>query len=842
MKNTIRHLILLVLMTPCAVYAASFTQEHIQKTMSELGAYDYGEDPTPKHTVTQIIQFVNDKPPLRLFTEEQMIALLQSDTISLAAEQFICQQLWIIGSDASMPVLEKMLRDAKTVEMACHALCTHPSENVNRVLRDALARVPDASKVCIVTLLGNRKDAASVERLIELIGDENVQVAQAAARALGKIGGDQAAEAIRKARNVAEEAMHVVLTEAYLNCAEGYVADKQSARALAIYTALWDSAEPLLTRRATLTGAIHTGDSRAVDLMLAAIRQEDPILRATAIAGSFALPGIEVTRKLVAAGETASPSTKVQLIQALLERNDSIAKDAITTAACSSDVDVRLVAFDALSVRDDAATTKLLCDALDKATTATESDAIMAALQRMPGEQVDEAILDGTMKAAESTKPRLLQVIGTRGYAPAVPKLLELCRDKDATVASAALKTVGTLASHEAMSPLLDLLAMSHDQPDQVLRAITAVIRRSEAQQAKIAKLIHERLDGATAIPTRCALLRLLAVIPNARSLQCLAAAAEEEEPSVRDIAIRTLAKYPDPAAIGVLVQVFQDSEGVHRTLALRGCVRLLEKAETPPLSVYEQLVSHAATPAEKKLLLSGLAKLRHPKARELIEGYLNDETVQVEAELALASIRGETVSWEAVPGEAVPLFDGKSFAGWEGDTVKTWRIEEGAITAGSRQKSAPRNEFLATTRAYGNFDLRLKFKITGNRNVNAGVQIRSKRVPNHHEVSGYQADIGDKVDGHLYDESRRNRMLATPDAEVLKKAQAAVGADGWHTYRIRAEGDRIILWRNGVKTVDYVEKDAGIERTGIIAVQIHGGMRAVIAYKDIEIKELPSE
>ncbi len=29
-------------------------------------------------------------------------------------------------------------------------------------------------------------------------------------------------------------------------------------------------------------------------------------------------------------------------------------------------------------------------------------------------------------------------------------------------------------------------------------------------------------------------------------------------------------------------------------------------------------------------------------------------------------------------------LFDGKTFDGWEGDTEKTWRIEDGAIVGGS--------------------------------------------------------------------------------------------------------------------------------------------------------------
>jgi hypothetical protein len=50
-----------------------------------------------------------------------------------------------------------------------------------------------------------------------------------------------------------------------------------------------------------------------------------------------------------------------------------------------------------------------------------------------------------------------------------------------------------------------------------------------------------------------------------------------------------------------------------------------------------------------------------------------------------------------AADDKPVSLFDGKTFAGWEGDTEKTWRIEDGAIVGGSLDTTVPRNEFLWT-------------------------------------------------------------------------------------------------------------------------------------------------
>jgi hypothetical protein len=188
---------------------------------------------------------------------------------------------------------------------------------------------------------------------------------------------------------------------------------------------------------------------------------------------------------------------------------------------------------------------------------------------------------------------------------------------------------------------------------------------------------------------------------------------------------------------------------------------------------------------------------------------------------------------------EPKSLFDGKTFAGWEGDIGNTWRIEEGAIVGGSLEKVVPRNEFLCTTSSWGDFELKVKFKLLGDRaKANGGVQIRTKRIPKHHEVIGYQADIGQGYWGALYDESRRNKVLAGPDKKLLDKI---VKHDDWNEYTIRCEGPRIRLWLNGTLTVDYTEKDGKIERTGIIGLQVHGGGKTKVYYKDIRIEELPS-
>jgi hypothetical protein len=195
-----------------------------------------------------------------------------------------------------------------------------------------------------------------------------------------------------------------------------------------------------------------------------------------------------------------------------------------------------------------------------------------------------------------------------------------------------------------------------------------------------------------------------------------------------------------------------------------------------------------------------------------------------------------------ARPGGGAPkpirLFDGKSFQGWEGDTAKTWRIVDRALVGGSVTETVPHNEFLCTTREYGDFVLRAKVKLAGVEGfVNGGIQIRSQRIADPpYEMTGYQVDMGEGYWGCLYDESRRNKILAQADPAVIKRV---LKPNGWNEYEIRCEGKRIRIRLNGEQTVDYTEMDPNIPLTGRIAVQVHGNGKTEASYKDLVLEEL---
>lgn len=203
------------------------------------------------------------------------------------------------------------------------------------------------------------------------------------------------------------------------------------------------------------------------------------------------------------------------------------------------------------------------------------------------------------------------------------------------------------------------------------------------------------------------------------------------------------------------------------------------------------------------------------------------------------------------------PIFDGKTLNGWKGDSA-IWRVENGAIVGEWADKEPlKKNAFLVWDRGeVDDFELRLKFRLTGSDSANSGIQFRSSERDDGHLV-GYQADIdrsGQYV-GMLYDEegrgilARRGEKTVVTEsgekqpesfadtAELLKK----INRDDWNDYSIRAQGNQITLKINGEVTAELIDNDPnGLDRIGKLALQVHSGPAMKVEFKDIRLKRLP--
>lgn len=184
------------------------------------------------------------------------------------------------------------------------------------------------------------------------------------------------------------------------------------------------------------------------------------------------------------------------------------------------------------------------------------------------------------------------------------------------------------------------------------------------------------------------------------------------------------------------------------------------------------------------------------------------------------------------------PLYNGRDLSEWIVVTPSVWSVKHGVIAG--KTDGLPYHEYLRTRRHYADFTLKLRMRLIGGRG-NSGVQFRSRPGRDPHNVEGYQADAGIQprdpkvLWGALYCEAR-HKMLMLPSQDFL----SAVDLGAWHDYTITADGAHIVLQVDGVRTVDYIEADPGVDRTGFIALQVHGSREPLeVHFKDLRIKVL---
>ena len=217
--------------------ATAVSKADIDNALAGVAAYTTGQARVPLLAIEQALRDTAGNAEMRRHIERGLVALLEGGA-GHDAKLFACQQLWAIGSDASVPVLTKMLVDDTASHMACYALARHPSPSVAPALRRALATAKGKALLGVIDLLGERRDGVSVGALGKLAAGGDAAVAKAAVVALGKIGSEGAAEVLDGLRNKGG-ALRAEVAHASLQCAQRLVVAHSTRRAADLYRKLF---------------------------------------------------------------------------------------------------------------------------------------------------------------------------------------------------------------------------------------------------------------------------------------------------------------------------------------------------------------------------------------------------------------------------------------------------------------------------------------------------------------------------------------------------------------------------------------------------------------------------
>ena len=607
--------------------------------------YKYPENREALTAAAQFVQKASKDPKSRQEIAAKLAAILKSKATT-DCKKFVCKQLSLVGSAAEAPALAALLEDASLAADARAALLRIPGTEVLAVMRKLLASSSTVVTTALLSTLGERRDAESIDAISRHLGPKG-PTAEAAVDALGNIGGTKALALLIKADKKASPVLRIVLNDALLKCADAVADTGKTDEAGVAYKMLSSPDRPRHVRVAAFGGVIATQKDKATPILLTALTGKDPTMRSAAIRCLGTFKGKEITQSVADKLATLPPEAQAQVIGILAQRQDSAALPAIIALASSKNDDVRQAALAGMGQLGNASTVKPLVAAMSN-----ESDrpVVCQSLARLKGDGVDKALITAL---STDLRAEIALVLGARGARTASDALLKMAsEDANPIARKNAIKALGDLSDHKMCSRLVDLMGKTKSAGERrgIINALITTARNSANFTSEIVGMLAGKFKTAGDPVAKASILAVAGGIGGAESLKIVRAAAKSDDLAVRTAAVRAMSAWTDAAPMEDLLAVIRtEKQLVPKTLAVRGLVALSSKTkDIPPdklADIYAKAMKLTSRPADTKTLLSGLAAVGSPKALKLALSHLGIKETVNEAAMAVVNIAEKLVT-----------------------------------------------------------------------------------------------------------------------------------------------------------------------------------------------------
>jgi hypothetical protein len=234
-------------------------------------------------------------------------------------------------------------------------------------------------------------------------------------------------------------------------------------------------------------------------------------------------------------------------------------------------------------------------------------------------------------------------------------------------------------------------------------------------------------------------------------------------------------------------------------------------------------------------------------------------ESETKESDVASSSALNTLTEQEKAEGWKL-LFDGKTTNGWRGAHKDSfpdagWVIEDGTLTVlASGGRESQNGGDIVTVDEYGNFDLKLEFKLTEVANSGIKYFVTEKEQPSGSAIGlEYQILDDERHPDAKLGNHEGSRTLASL-YDLIKAENKTVKPMGeWNEARIVSKGTHVEHWLNGKKVLEYergseafrklvaeskykIWENFGEALQGHILLQDHGDK---VSFRNIKLKAL---
>ena len=637
---------------------------------SAIVEYDFGKSRRALAAIEEEIRTV--APSSFPQVEAELLKALNSKKTTYAGKQFVCRMLRRVGSAQSVPALAKLLDDKDLSHIARFALQHMPAPQAGEALVQALPRSKGDLKIGLIGSIGQRGDRKAVPQIAELATDGNVNIARAAMESLGRIGGQQAAEALAKIK--APDNLRASRDNAYLMCADSMLAEGQKEEAMKIYNEMLSADHNIWIRIAAYKGLVRAEKEKAVPVVISLLKDKNLDMQRAAGKFMSEMPGDAVTKALAEQLENLGADARIVLLSALEARGDKSAAPHVAREVKNGDVAVRLAAIKSLGVIGDASNVELLAAA--SVAPDQTGRAAMDSLSRLSDKDVAAALISVAKSDSDpAIRVNAIQVLVIRGQTEAVPALFELAEDKDDKIRQASYKALGALCDQTGLAKMVSMLPAAKSDADRaaVERAMITIVTRLEKPNASPVAAGLSNADDAV----KPHLLAVLPHIGGEEALQAVRGQLSGKNAEVVKAAVRALGGWPDPTPLPDLLSIARGpGDSTQQIMALRGYIKLVglpaNRSAGETVGLLTEAMAAAKRPEEKKAILAAASGYPCKEALDLAEGCRKDRALAAEAELACKKIRETLLNKTLIAkascnnGNAKNALDGDSGTRWD--------------------------------------------------------------------------------------------------------------------------------------------------------------------------------
>lgn len=597
---------------------------------------EFGTMGTEMNAIEKIIH--NAKPTDYPAIEKKLIGILEAPGATVAGRQFALRMLKSVASPKCVPAVSKLLQDKDLAHMARNVLLMMDGRKIDAALRDALATTQGDVRRGIINTIGDRKDTSSLKTLTKMLKKADDSTALSLLNAIGKIGGAKAADALEAYKPA--DALKPDWSMAYLRCAEGVTADGGIKRSRKMYKMLLDGAFPSSVRGGALRMIALDQKEAAIPLIMQQLASSDELMRRAAMATVLQTPGHAATLEFVRQLDAAPAPSKALLITQLALRGDAEGvTSVINKLVADPDADVRGAAIQALRHVGDASSVAVLAALLENE---TWGEPAKQTLINLRGKGVPEALIQQGESGDPAARIAVLNLLSDRKQASALPLARKAVADSNADVRQAGLKIISRTGEQADLKLLCDSLLASRDNAERarLAGALAAVGNRVEDKATRCDVIVDSfnKADDAT----KTLLIPVLAVLGGDKALAATRTALTGTG-DVHKAAVRALAGWKDSGPMADLRKAAKDDgDATLKIIALRGFIDMISVATLTPVEkvqAYRDALELATGPAEKNMVLAGVAKIANPESLNVIAPCLADGTLKSDAFLAYEEV-----------------------------------------------------------------------------------------------------------------------------------------------------------------------------------------------------------